>query len=175
MRMSLLLSALLTLTLSLSEERLGGVWRWLIGHINPLSWGELALLSAGALLSASLIFSLERELSLMEGGEEIAWSLGVKVKRARVLTMIAVSLGVGAVVSFCGVIGFIGLMIPHFIRPRIIGEAHELFTLSAIYGASILTFCHLITLLSPRSLPVGVVTGVIGGIAFLATLHKRSI
>ena len=172
--LNLFLSALLTLTLSLSEERLGGVWRWLVGHINALAWGEVLILSLSALTSAFLLFSIERDLSLMESGEEVAWSLGVKIKRVRTQTLIAVSLGVGAVVSFCGVIGFIGLIVPHMIRPKIIGEAQALFVLSSIYGALVLILCHILTLITPYSIPVGAVTGVIGGLSFLIMLGKKT-
>ena len=172
--LNLFLSALLTLTLSLSEERLGGVWRWLIGHIEVLTWGELSLMAIGGVICISLLLYLQRDIELMCGGEELAWTLGVNVKRVRFLTLVSVSIGVGAVVSFCGIIGFVGLLIPHFVRPRIIGESHHLFSLSLLYGAWVLGGCHLLSLFSPSPLPIGVVTGVLGGAVFLFMLTRRS-
>ena len=165
--LNLFLSALLTLTLSLSDDRLGGIWRWLIGHTQGLSWNEVGLMTILALTGGSIIVTLRRSLHLLEAGHEVAWTLGVAVDRVRSLTMMSIALSVGAVVSFCGIIGFIGLLVPHFLRPRLIGKSHALFGLSALYGALILSICDLIAKLSPQSLPVGVITGVFGGAAFL--------
>ena len=123
-------------------------------------------------VGAVALMRMRSALSLMRGGEEVAWSLGVPIRRVRSLTLISISLAVGSVVSYCGVIGFVGLLIPHFIRPRICGVSHHLFGLSALYGAGVLCLCDLIARLSPKPVPVGVVTGVLGGAIFLYSQHK---
>ena len=170
--LNLFLSSLLTLTLALSDEQLAGVWRWLIGHISVLSWSALVLLIFGSSIGCLLLLSQARSLTLLEAGEEVAWTLGVNVTRTRTITLLAVSLGVGTIVSFCGIIGFVGLLIPHFIRPRITGKSHQLFILALLYGAWVLLVCHLLTLLITPSVPIGVLTGVLGGFIFLLTLNS---
>lgn len=172
--LSLCLSSLLTLILALSEERLGGVWRWLIGHIHGLSWVDLGLMSFGACIGGGTLLRLQRALSLMQAGEEVAWTLGVPTRRVRSLTLLATSCSVGAVVAYCGAIGFVGLLVPHAIRPRISGESHHLFGLSALYGAGVLCLCAWIAKMAPVPLPVGVITGVLGGGMFLYTQYRIS-
>ena len=173
--LNLFLSSLLTLTLALSDEQLSGVWRWLIGHISVLSWSSLCLLLCGSGIGIGIILVKAQSLTLLGAGEEVAWSLGVNIKRTRTYTLLAISLSVGTVVSFCGIIGFIGLLVPHFIRPRIPGNSQKLFVLSMIYGAWVLLVCHLLTLVITPSIPVGVLTGVIGGLVFLLTLKPTSV
>ena len=129
-------------------------------------------MSAGVSVGSVLLMHLRHTLSLMQAGDEVAWSLGVNIQRVRSLTLISISLAVGSVVSYCGVIGFIGLLIPHFIRPRISGKSQHLFGLSALYGSGVLCLCDFIAKLSPHPVPVGVVTGVIGGAVFLYSQHK---
>lgn len=165
--LNLFLSALLTLTLALSEERLSGVWRWLIGHVEGLSWPEVGVMCLIASVGCVLLYSQRRALDILPAGEEVAWTLGIDVKRARSSILIAIALAVSAVVAHCGVIGFIGLLVPHMIRPHIIGASHHLLALSALYGASALALCDVLSRVGPRAVPVGVVTGVIGGAVFL--------
>lgn len=168
--LNLFLSALLTLTLSISDDQLSNIWRWLIGHIHVLTWHELALLFIINVLAVKILYSQSKGLELICGGEESAWSLGVDVWRVRRLTLFAISLGVGTIVSFCGIIGFVGLLVPHFIRPRIAGASEQLLSLSLLYGALILCLCHILSLILPIMLPIGVITGVIGGGIFLGTM-----
>ena len=165
--LNLFLSALLTLTLALSEERLSGVWRWLIGHVEGLSWRELSVMCLISSVGSILLYSQRRALDVLPAGEEVAWTLGIEVKRARSSILIAIALAVSAVVAHCGVIGFIGLLVPHMIRPHIIGASHRLLALSALYGASALALCDVLSRVGPRAVPVGVITGVIGGAVFL--------
>lgn len=171
--LNLFLSALLTLTLSLSGEQLGGLWRWIIGHTQGLSWYEVMLMSTGALIGGCTLLIKQREILLLEAGHEVAWTLGISVQKIRMITLVSIALSVGAVVAYCGVIGFIGLLVPHFLRPYLIGSSRHLFSLSALYGACLLTLCDLLAKMSPHPLPVGVVTGVLGGAAFLYSQHQE--
>ena len=171
--LNLFLSALLTLTVALSGERLGSIWRWLIGHISILSWLELSILLSISLLSLRLLLTQSRALEILTNGSELAWSLGLNIQRVRNITLLACSLGVGVVVSYCGIIGFVGLLVPHFIRPLIQGHSHKLLELSMIFGAWSLLLCHISSMITPINVPIGVVTGVIGGGAFLMTLNHQ--
>ena len=82
-------------------------------------------------------------------------------------TLWATALTVGGVVAFCGVIGFVGLMAPHFVRPRLRGASERLIPLSALFGAGGLALCESLGRLSPTPLPIGVITGCLGGVVFL--------
>lgn len=171
--LNLFLSALLTLIISLSGDRVGNIWRWLVGHIPVLSWWELSLVLFLSALSLKILIAHSRELSLLDNGYEVAWSLGVPLNKLRSLVLISTSLGVGIIVSYCGIIGFIGLLVPHFIRPLIGGHSQHLLSLSMLFGALSLVLCHLCTLVLPFSIPIGVITGVIGGGTFFFTLSHQ--
>ena len=173
--LNLFLSALLTLTIALSGERLGSIWRWLIGHISILNWFELSILLVISVLSLTMLLAQSKTLELLASGPELAWSLGLNIQKIRNTTLVACSLGVGAVVSYCGIIGFIGLLIPHFIRPLIQGYSDKLLELSMIFGAWALLLCHICTMIIPMEVPIGVITGVIGGGTFLMTLHQKKL
>jgi len=171
--LNLLLSALLTLTLSLSEAQLGGVWRWLLGRVDGLSWVELAWLASASALGTLTLVKQRASLWLFEAGEEVAWSLGVEVERVKRQTLWATALTVGGVVAFCGVIGFVGLMAPHFVRPRIRGSSTLLIPYSALYGGVGLALCEAVGRLSPRTLPIVVITSYLGGFTFLWVIHRQ--
>jgi len=170
--LNLALSAALTLVISLSGERLGGVWRWLLGRVDGLSWAEVGALSLPAAVGAALLLRARRDLWLLEAGEEVAWTLGVEVERVKRVTLLAVALSVGAAVAFCGVIGFVGLLAPHAVRPRLRGEGAWLLPLSALWGAAGLCACDALGRLTPSPLPIGAVTGLLGGAALLAALRR---
>jgi len=165
--LNLLLSALLTLTLTLSDEQLGGVWRWLLGRVDGLSWSEVSWLAVTSVIGGLSLIRSRRALWLLEGGEELAWSLGVDVERVKRRALWATALAVGGVVAFCGIIGFVGLMAPHYVRPRLSGESQLLVPLSALYGAGGLALCEGLGRLSSQPLPLGVITGCVGGLFFL--------
>ena len=170
--LNLFLSAILTLTLTLSGEKLSGIWRWLLGHLEGLYWTEVGWLCLGVTVGGVIYRHIAEDLRLMEAGEEVAWSLGVDLIRTQQLTLIACALSVGVVVAFCGVIGFIGLMIPHFLRPHLSSQSASLIPLSALYGAVVLCGCDVLSRLTFTPLPVGVVTSTLGGGVFLMTLHQ---
>ena len=170
--LNLALSAALTLVISTSGERLGGVWRWLLGRVDGLSWAEVCALALPAAAGGALLLRARRELWLLEAGEEVAWTLGVEVERVKRLTLLAVALSVGATVAFCGVIGFVGLLAPHAVRPRLRGEGAALLPLSALWGAAGLCLCDALGRLTPSPLPIGAVTGLVGGAALLAALRR---
>lgn len=171
--LNLFLSALLTLVLSFSEEQLGGVWRWLLGRVDGLSWEEVRWLAIASVLGTLFLISQRRALWLFEAGEDIAWSLGIEVEQVKRRTLWATALTVGGVVAFCGVIGFVGLMAPHFVRPRLSGLSQRLIPYAALFGAGGLGMCESLGRLLPRPIPLGVITGCLGGLIFLWTIQKN--
>jgi len=151
------------------------IFLWLIGNLSAVR-GEVttwvALLLAGGLACA---LPMARGLNLVALGEETALQLGVDVERQRRWLLLSTSLMVGAAVSAAGLIGFVGLIIPHLLR-LVFGADHRLLVpAAAIGGAAFLVVCDTAarTLLLGRELPVGAITAVAGGPLFLWLLRKH--
>lgn len=135
------------------------------------------LLPAGMLICLALTAALTlcSELDLLSLGEETAQSLGLRVKPIRLTFLLLAALLAGATVSFAGLLGFVGLLVPHFAR-RIIGsESRLLLPFSALTGAGFVTACDLLarTVFAPHELYVGILMSVIGGPFFLVLLLQK--
>lgn len=135
------------------------------------------LLPAGILICAALcvLFTLHNELDVLALGEETARSLGMSVKRTRTLLLVLSALLAGASVSFAGLLGFVGLIVPHAVRSLTGSESRFLLPICAIGGAGFVTACDLAArlLFLPYELPVGILMSVLGGPFFLLLLLKR--
>lgn len=135
------------------------------------------LIPAGILIAASLvvILTLCNELDVMALGEDTAKSLGLPVKHLRVLFLLLAAVLAGATVSFAGLLGFVGLLVPHMVRRFAGSESRKLLPLSILFGAGFVTLCDLISrmLFIPYELPVGILMSVIGGPFFLVLLLKK--
>ena len=120
---------------------------------------------------------MARGLNLLTLGEESAQQLGVEVERHKRLLLVATSLMVGAAVSAAGLIGFVGLIIPHLLRV-VFGPDHRLLIPAAVLGgAAFLVVCDTVarTLLDGRELPVGAITALVGGPLFLWLLRRHHV
>jgi iron complex transport system permease protein len=152
-----------------------GVFLWLIGSLSNVRadiTGWVALFLFAGLACA---LPLARSLNLLALGEEPAQQLGVDVVRVQRVLLVAASLMVGAAVSVAGLIGFVGLIIPHLLR-LLIGPDHRLLVpASALAGAAFLLLCDTAarTLLGGRELPVGAITSLAGGPVFLWLLRRH--
>lgn len=135
------------------------------------------LLPAGLLICIALIvlLTLHNDLDVLALGEETAQSLGMSVKRIRTLFLVLAAMLAGASVSFAGLLGFVGLIVPHAVRNLTGSESRYLLPLCAVGGAGFVTACDLAARLvfSPFELPVGILMSVLGGPFFLALLLKR--
>ena len=134
------------------------------------------VLPAGILIAASLILTMTlcNELDVLALGEETAQGLGMSVKRVRTIFLLLTALLAGAAVSFAGLLGFVGLLVPHIARRLVGGESRFLLPMSILLGAGFVTACDLIArmLFAPYELPVGILMAVIGGPFFLALLLR---
>ncbi|MFQ5418051.1 MAG: FecCD family ABC transporter permease [Myxococcota bacterium] len=153
------------------------IYLWLIGSLSASRVdvaGWVALFLAAGLATA---LPLARSLNLLTLGEEGAAQLGVEVERVKRLLLVATSLMVGAAVSVAGLIGFVGLIIPHLLR-LVLGPDHRLLVpAAAIGGAAFLILCDTVarTLLGGRELPVGAITAIAGGPLFLYLLRRHNL
>ena len=149
--------------------------RWLMGGLDILGFDEL--IKAAPFLTAGLfiIFLSTSRLNLMAMGDDIAHSRGVDILKTQRICFLASSLVSGAVVSLSGPVGFVGLIIPHIVR-MIIGPDHRLLFFGCLFsGAGFLILCDIIarTAISPREIPIGVITALIGGPFFIHLLRKE--
>jgi iron complex transport system permease protein len=150
------------------------IFLWLIGNLSAtridVAWAVAGFLALG--LGCSV--PLARDLNLLALGEESALQLGVSVERQRRLLLVATSLMVGAAVAVAGLVGFVGLIVPHLLR-LILGPDHRLLVpAAAVAGGAFLVVCDTLarTILPGRELPVGAVTALAGGPLFLFLLRR---
>lgn len=168
--LNLLLSSLLLLLFALlRKERVFSMFLWLIGDISTPETGTIAAVSAFVLAGAGGLLIFAKDLNLLTLGEEKATYLGVEVETVHKILFVLTSLVAGACVSAAGIVGFVGLLVPHLVR-QIAGPDHRIVLPSSLLaGGSFLILCDAVarSVASPVELPVGVVTGILGGIFFL--------
>ena len=171
-----LFSALIMFSVALADPvRAFQMMMWLMGTIIAPDYATLLWLVAFLGAGVAVLFCLARSLNVLTMGEETARALGVEVERVKQLIFVVAALMTGAVVSLAGLIGFVGMVVPHAVR-MIAGSDHRLLLPAAtLVGGSFLMVADTIarTVLSPTELPVGVVTALIGGPLFIYLLVKR--
>lgn len=146
-----------------------------VGGFSSVSWPRLIPAGALILLALIVVFSLRNVLDVLALGEETARGLGLPVRPVRTLLLLLAAMLAGAAVSFGGLLGFVGLIVPHAVRKLAGSENRHLIPLSAVLGAAFVTICDLTARMAfaPYELPVGILLSVLGGPAFLWLLWKR--
>lgn len=173
---SFVISALGSLVIFLGDPRATqSVIFWMLGGLGLAQWAQLpyplvALLGCGAFLLLNA-----GKLNAMTLGDETATTLGIPAQRFRMLVFVVCALLTGAIVAFSGVISFVGLMVPHFARLIVGGDYRRVLPVSALIGAIFLIGADMLarTLIAPRDMPIGVLTGLIGGVFFVILLRGR--
>jgi iron complex transport system permease protein len=168
-------SALLSLVMVIKDRSLTGVYYWLLGSLGGSSWRgilpALPVMAAGCFL----IVLAARPLDLMLQGDETAMSLGVNLKRTRLFIALGASLAAAAAVAQAGIIGFVGLVVPHCVR-LVSGPSHRrLLPASALGGAILVLLADTAarTVLAPMELPLGIITSLIGSPFFIFLLARH--
>jgi iron complex transport system permease protein len=159
-----------------SLEELHEIVFYLIGSVPSLGYPVVAVLAALAAVCVAALVGMTRDYNALSLGEDSAIQLGVDVERLKRRTFVVGSLLTGMAVAAAGLIGFVGLVVPHGLR-MILGPDHRLLVPAAFLGgAAFLVLADLLArwLLSPSELPVGVLTALIGGPCFLALLRRRA-
>lgn len=147
---------------------------WQLGSLNGSRWQEVAVVIVVAALGTVLAVAAGRKFDLLSLGERNARHLGLNVERLRIWSIVLVALLTGAAVAFCGIIAFVGLVVPHIIRMAI-GPAHRpLVIASAFGGGALMLFADLVarTLIGGADLPIGMLTSLIGGPFFFFLLFR---
>ncbi|MNC36416.1 Hemin transport system permease protein HmuU [compost metagenome] len=151
------------------EQQLRQLTLWMMGSLGQAQWPTLLVAASFAVPGMALTGWLATTLNLLQLGDEEAHYLGVNVKRKRQQLLLLSSLLVGAAVSVSGVIGFIGLVIPHLIRMTLGADHRWLLPCSTLAGACLLLVADTLarTLVQPAEMPVGLLTSLLGGPYFL--------
>lgn len=173
---SVALSGIIMLLVYLSpNEAIHGITWWLYGNLEIYDLKTLLFLSVIVISSIIFIFIFNRELDALSLGEEEAIHLGVEVERIKRILFFLVSFLIASIVCVCGIIGFVGLIIPHLVR-FFVGALHRrLIIYSIILGASFLILSDTVsrTVIAPLQIPVGVITSLIGSVVFIILLKTK--
>ncbi len=170
-----LLQALTSFVMILGTKDLHFVIFWLMGGFSSKNWDHVMVMLPFLILGLPLIFYYSRDLNLLLLGEERARQLGIEAEKIKKVLIIVASLLAASAVAVSGIVGFVGLIVPHIIR-LITGPDHRiLIPCSALFGASFVVFSDLLarTLMAPTEIPLGVITALFGA-PFFIYLLKRS-
>jgi iron complex transport system permease protein len=171
-------AAFLTATQTFIQQRntdtFREVYTWILGALGTVGWGEVGLILPYVVLSAAGLLLYRRLLDVMGVGDEEADSVGIRSTRVRLVVVAAATLGTAAAVAVSGLIGFVGIIVPHAIR-LVLGSSYRLILpLSVGFGAAFLILADLVarSVLAPAEIPIGVVTAFFGAPFFLLVLTR---
>lgn len=152
------------------------VFSWILGRLGTVGWREVAIMAPYAAVSLAVILAHRRLLDVLAVGEEEAATLGVSPSRIRLAVVLAATLGTAAAVAVSGLIGFVGIVVPHTVR-LVFGSSYRvILPLSVLGGAAFLVVADTVarTVLSPAEVPIGVVTAFVGGPFFAVVLRTAA-
>ncbi|HET6214990.1 MAG TPA: iron ABC transporter permease [Micromonosporaceae bacterium] len=167
------LAAIQTYLLQRNVATIREVYSWILGRLATAGWHDVLLLLPYAAVSAATVLLHGRELDVLSVGDEEAASLGLHPQRSRYLLLAAASLGTAAAVAVSGLIGFVGLIVPHTVRLLAGSSYRVVLPLSMLFGAAFLTLADLAarTVTAPAEIPIGVVTAFFGAPFFVLVLR----
>lgn len=171
---SMFVSSAMNVVITFASSKVKQITFWTMGSLNGSTYANALALLAAFIIFGGILFTKARELNAFAVGEDNARNVGVDVKRTKLTVLISVSALIGVCVSIGGTIAFVGLVTPHAAR-FIAGPNHKrLLSASAFSGAIFLMLCDLAarTVLSPIELPIGVVTSLIGAVAFIIIFYR---
>ena len=152
------------------------VYSWILGRLSSATWGDVRLVLPYVVLSTGVLLMHRRLLDVLRVGDDEASALGTNVRRVRLIVVLAATLGTSAVVAVSGLIGFVGIIVPHAIRLIAGASYRKVIPLSVLLGAAFLVFADIPSsvLANPAETPIGVVTAFFGAPFFLFLLRTRN-
>ena len=152
------------------------VYSWILGRLSSATWGDVRLVLPYVVLSTGMLLMHRRLLDVLRVGDDEASALGTNVRRVRLIVVLAATLGTSAVVAVSGLIGFVGIIVPHAIRLIAGASYRKVIPLSVLLGAAFLVFADIPSrvLANPAETPIGVVTAFFGAPFFLFLLRTRN-
>ena len=167
-----LLTAIQTLLQQQNTDKIREVYAWVLGRLSTSGWNDLLIITPYVAICILVLLRYRRVLDVFAVGDEEAQTMGLPVSRARGAIIVAASLGTAAAVSVTGLIGFVGIIVPHILR-LIVGNSYRiLLPLSVVYGGIFLVLADIFarTVLAPQEISIGVVTALLGAPFFLFVL-----
>ena len=170
-----LYSSLSSAILLTSNKELHSIYTWILGSFNGRGWNELLFILIPSILSIVIMIFIAPVLDLLSCGETTALTLGVEVKKLKILVIIAAAFAVSASVCAGGTISFVGLIAPHIARKIIGPKAKNLVVYSMILGGILLLLADTLarTIIAPSELPTGIITSILGVPFFLSLIAKK--
>ena len=168
-----LMTAAQTFVQQQNSQTLREVYSWLLGGFSTADWREVTLVAPYIAVSSAIILLHRRVLDVLSLGDEEAGTLGLNVRRARLVIVVAATAGTAAAVAVSGLIGFVGIIVPHTIRLLVSSSYRAIVPLSLLAGAGFLVLADVVAraVLSPAELPIGVVTAFFGAPFFAIVLR----
>ena len=172
-----LTTAIQTFILQRNSDVVREVYNWILGRLATASWGDVVLVLPYVALSTTVLLFHRRHLDVLRVGDEEAAALGIPVARVRLTVVVAATLGTAAVVAVSGLIGFVGLVVPHMVRLMAGSTYRVVIPLAVTVGGAFLILADIPgrTLSSPAEVPIGVVTAFIGAPFFIILLRTRQV
>lgn len=173
--LTLLISALISFLMVLHQEKMDTIIFWTMGSFGNSSWSDVTLLAPVAVVGIGVVLWYSRDLNLLLAGSEAARSMGVEVETVKRVLLLATTLMVAFAVSCCGVIGFVGLIVPHAVRLVAGPDNRRLVPYSMLCGAFFVVVCDTLsrTIMRPSELPVGSLTALVGAPLFIYLLYRN--
>jgi iron complex transport system permease protein len=150
------------------------VYSWLLGGFGSATWHDVAIVLPYVVVSSTVLLMHRRVLDVLSLGDEEAAALGLNVRRTRLIIVVAATLGTAAVVAVSGLIGFVGIIVPHTVRLLVSTSYRAIVPLSLVLGGAFLVLADVVarTVASPAELPIGVVTAFFGAPFFALVLRS---
>ncbi|OFW67043.1 MAG: ABC transporter permease [Actinobacteria bacterium RBG_16_68_21] len=167
------LTAAQTFVQQQNADSIREVYSWILGRLGTAGWSEVALMTPYAVVSVTVIMVHRRLLDVLSVGEEEARALGVRPERVRAAVVVAATVGTAGAVAVSGLIGFVGIVVPHVVRLMVGASYRAILPLSIVCGSAFLVIADLIarSALGPAEIPIGVITAFVGGPFFLVVLR----
>jgi len=172
--LNFLLSSAISMLMVFNRDQVERIVFWTMGSVATASWSKVGLMFFPVLMGLIVFMIFARDLNIMLMGEDVAESLGVNVEKLRVILLLVASAVTASAVSMSGVIGFVGLIVPHAVRLFVGPDHRKLIPLSVLTGGIFLLIADTIarTMFAPSEVPIGVMTALIGAPYFIFLLQK---
>jgi iron complex transport system permease protein len=169
-----LFTALQTFMLQRDDQAIREVYAWLLGRFNVAGWETVGVLAPYAAVCIGVLLVVAPKLDVMSVGDTEAESLGVHPGRVRLAVVLVATLGTAAAVAASGLIGFVGVIVPHAVRLVVGPSYRRILPLAVVLGGAFMCLADLVarTVLSPAEIPIGVVTAIVGAPFFLLILRS---
>ncbi|MBR0169411.1 MAG: iron ABC transporter permease [Bacteroidales bacterium] len=173
--LTLLISAVISFLMVLNHEKMDSIIFWTMGSFGSATWTDVVIVAPVAVVGIGVVLYYSRDLNLLLAGSEAARSMGVEVELVKRMLLLFTTLMVAFAVSSCGVIGFVGLIVPHAVRLVAGPDNRRVVPYSVVCGALFVLVCDTLarTMLRPSELPVGSLTSIVGAPLFIYLLYRN--